>query len=369
MLTVDNRNQGAAVSPRSSGALTTRREALDWPADREFRILSIDGGGIRGIFPASVLAELEARYLGGAAIGPYFDLIVGSSTGGIIAIGLGASLSAADILPLYRDDGRDIFPSPDSPTDWLKSKRRWLMRKYDRDKLEERLRMILGAKTLGDSSSRLCIPSCDGTHGDIWVFKTPHHPDFRKDRDKSLVEVALATSAAPTYFRPLEQGGYRLLDGGVWANNPIMVGLVEALSSFAVPREQIRIFSIGCGARSYEVGWRKMRIGGMWHWRDIMFGAMSYQSHAALGQARLLIGAEQVTRIEPPPSAAAIGLDDWKRASAELPAAAVRAVDEYGDAVAASFLDRLAERYCPVLPVDVHSGDGDGQTGNQDHTS
>lgn len=348
-----NREQGAAVSPRSSGALATRREALDWPEDREFRILSIDGGGIRGIFPSGVLAELEARYLGGAAIGPYFDLIVGSSTGGIIAIGLGARLSAADILRLYRDDGRDIFPPSGSPLEWLTRKRRWLMRKYDRDRLEERLRTILGAKTLGDSSSRLCIPSCDGTHGDIWVFKTPHHPDFRKDRDTSLVEVALATSAAPTYFRPLEQGGYRLLDGGVWANNPIMVGLVEALSSFAVPRERIRILSIGCGAPSYEVGWRKMRFGGMWHWRDIMSGAMSYQSNAAVGQARLLIGAEQVTRIEPPPHAAEIGLDDWKRASAELPAAAVRAVDEYGDAVAASFMDRTAERYSPVVPVDL----------------
>ena len=369
MLTVNSREQGAAVSPRSSGALTTRREALNWPEDREFRILSIDGGGIRGIFPSGVLAEFEARYLGGGAIGPYFDLIVGSSTGGIIAIGLGARLSAADILRLYRDDGRDIFPSSGNPIEWLKRKRRWLMRKYDRDKLEERLRTILGAKTLGDSFSRLCIPSCDGTHGDIWVFKTPHHPDFRKDRDTSLVEVALATSAAPTYFKPLEQGGYRLLDGGVWANNPIMVGLTEALSSFAVPRERIRILSIGCGARSYEVGWRKMRIGGMWHWRDIMSGAMSYQSHAALGQARLLIGAEQVTRIEPPPSAAAIGLDDWKRASAELPAAAVRAVDACGDAVAASFIDQVAERYSPVVPVDLRSGDGEAQKGKQDHTA
>ena len=142
MLAVGNREQGAAVSPRSSGALTIRREALDWPEDREFRILSIDGGGIRGIFPSGVLAELETRYLGGASIGPYFDLIVGSSTGGIIAIGLGARLSAADILRLYRDDGRDIFPPSGNPIEWLKRKRRWLMHKYDRDKLEERLRTI-----------------------------------------------------------------------------------------------------------------------------------------------------------------------------------------------------------------------------------
>src|ERR1700686_5214772 len=86
------RGSGRAVGsqPPSSFVPVERRERLHWPADKPFRILSIDGGGIKGIFPAAVLASLEEQYLGGQSIAPYFDLIVGTSTGGIIALGLGA---------------------------------------------------------------------------------------------------------------------------------------------------------------------------------------------------------------------------------------------------------------------------------------
>jgi len=76
--------------PRSQGAIPQRRIPQDWPKDRRFRVLSIDGGGIKGLFPATVLAELERRYLGGASVARYFDLVAGTSTGGIIALGLGA---------------------------------------------------------------------------------------------------------------------------------------------------------------------------------------------------------------------------------------------------------------------------------------
>ena len=86
---------------RSSGALRRRRVPLEWPSGREFRILSMDGGGIRGIFPASLLAGLEERYLGEQPLAGYFDLIAGTSTGGIIALGLGAGLRAADVQRVF----------------------------------------------------------------------------------------------------------------------------------------------------------------------------------------------------------------------------------------------------------------------------
>lgn len=82
---------------RSSGALTQQRILLPWPEEQDFRILSIDGGGIRGIFPATFLAGLEERYLGGISVAQYFDLITGTSTGGIIALGLAAGLTAAEL--------------------------------------------------------------------------------------------------------------------------------------------------------------------------------------------------------------------------------------------------------------------------------
>src|SRR2546421_11733942 len=91
--------------PRSKGAIAQRRVPQDWPKDRRFRILSIDGGGIKGLFPATVLAELERRYLGGTSIAGYFDLVAGTSTGGIIALGLGAGLKASELAEVYERRG------------------------------------------------------------------------------------------------------------------------------------------------------------------------------------------------------------------------------------------------------------------------
>ena len=89
---------------------------------------------------------------------------------------------------------------------------------------------------------RLCVPSFEGEHGEVYIFKTPHHPDFKLDWREPMIKVALATSAAPSYYRPMRSGGYTFVDGGVWANNPVMIALIEALASFEVRREQIRIF-------------------------------------------------------------------------------------------------------------------------------
>lgn len=336
--------QPMVPEPRSARALTTRRKPLDWSEDREFRILSIDGGGIRGIFPAAVLAQMERRYLDGGCVAGYFDLITGTSTGGIIAIGLGAGIPAAEILRFYIEDGRDIFP-PRRRLAKLWKVRQLITHMYDEQKLKEHLQRQLGSRTMGDSLSRLCIPSCDGTYGDIWVFKTPHHPDYQMDGARQMVDVAMATAAAPTYFRPMEDGGFRLVDGGLWANNPVMVGVVEALTALGVSREQIRVLSLGCGSEPYRVGRWKMRAGGLLAWRDTVFGAMRYQSLAALGQARLLLGADRIDRIEPPQSGSSIDLDDWERAAAELPRAAEAAVDEHGEKVLSSYMDHLAAPY------------------------
>ena len=86
-------------------------EPVPWEKDLPFRILSIDGGGIKGIFPAAVLASLEQECLEGETIGDYFDLVAGTSTGGIIALGLGAGMTASEILGMYLEEGHLVFPS------------------------------------------------------------------------------------------------------------------------------------------------------------------------------------------------------------------------------------------------------------------
>ena len=98
------------LSRRSHGTIFHRREQLDWPLD-DFRVLSIDGGGIKGILPAAVLAECERRFLKGGSAASYFDMIPGTSTGGIIALGLGAGMRAEEVLQSTYDTGQRSFRS------------------------------------------------------------------------------------------------------------------------------------------------------------------------------------------------------------------------------------------------------------------
>ena len=350
----DSCGKERAPAKRSSGALKLRRVPIPWPEDREFRILAIDGGGIRGIFPATFLAGLEEGYLGGTSVVKYFDLIAGTSTGGIIALGLASGLTAAELRDLYVERGCEIFPPIRSDVIGSAKRRFWdlcqfFKYRYNRKALMCILRETFGDRKFGEAQTRLCIPSFDGRHGEVYIFKTPHHPDFRKDAKEPMVKIAAATSAAPTFFQPFKDGGYTFVDGGVWANNPIMVALVDALSCFSVPREHIRILSIGCGDDPYAVGKIKTRLGGILAWRDIIYGAMRLQSLNALGQAGLLIGTNRITRVNAPTCEKKIRLDDWSRAVAELPDAAKGALDEFGQTAKSKFLGEPAAPYLPII--------------------
>ncbi len=222
---------------------------------------------------------------------------------------------------------------------------------YDRGALEKLLADKLGQRLFGTAGVRLCIPAFEGKHSEVFVFKTPHHPDFQTDRHQRMVDVALATAAAPTYFRPLEHGGYTLVDGGVWANNPVMLAVIEALTSFDVSREQIDVFTLGCGDDKYVVSGSQITAGGLWHWRKIMGGAMRLQSLAATNQARLLLGPPSVVRIDAPTFEPMLRMDDWRRSVRELVPAAERAVAENGERIAAQFLTTQALAYTPEPEV------------------
>ena len=330
-------NEG--LPKRSAGILPRRRERLDWQSDQPFRILSLDGGGIKGIFTAAVLADLEANYLDGESVAEYFDLVVGTSTGGIIALGLAAGIGAKQLLDLYSIRGQEIFPPRGRA---LRKFLQYIKTGYRRGPLDRILYDVLGDLRLRDSQVRLCIPSLDGKYGDVYVFKTPHHPDFKRDGEELMTKVAAATSAAPTYFKPVEDG-YIFADGGVWANNPVMIGLVEALSSFKTRRNDIRILSIGCGEDPYTIGRLQRWFGGKLAWASLIFAAMHFQSMNALGQAGLLIGRDQILRLDPP-SGDSIELDDWEKAVTILPGAAREQVAPYGSQIAAIFLTARAPK-------------------------
>jgi patatin-like phospholipase/acyl hydrolase len=341
------------VLPRSADTIPGRRVPQSWPPDRDFRILSIDGGGIRGVFPAAVLADLEFLVGRGNSIVEYFDLVSGTSTGGILAIGLGAGKSAREIRDLYMHRGPEIFP----PVCDNVIGRTWkafhnnvlnvTFHRYGRQALERTLQEFLGDKILGQSSVRHVIPAFDGRFSEVFLFKTRHHPDYQEDWRKPMVEIGLATSAAPTVYRPLESGGYRLIDGGVWANNPTMLAVVEAMTAYDVSRERIKVLSIGCGDEPYHVT-RRMTWGGLWHWRKIIGTAMRAQSLAATNQARLLLGPRNVVRIDPTLAGSPIELDDYRRAIDELLPAVSAAVATHRDRVREMFFGEKADRFVPV---------------------
>jgi patatin-like phospholipase/acyl hydrolase len=225
-----------------------------------FQVLSLDGGGAKALFTAAVLDDLERDHR--ISIADCFDLIVGTSAGGIVALGLGSGVSPAAILEHFRELNRQVFPTSRRRN----YGRRLLRPAYDPAELRRAVHGVLGDRLLAESSKRLLIPAYDVGAGQVHIFKTPHHERFRRDGRVPMVDVALATSAAPTYF-PAHRGvqGTRLIDGGVWANNPSGLGIAEAISVLDVDLSDVHVLSIGT---TDEVGnhSKKLDRGGWVRW-------------------------------------------------------------------------------------------------------
>lgn len=271
------------------------------PADAaapRFQVLALDGGGVRGIFTAAILAGLEADT--GQPVLDHFDLVVGTSTGGIIALALGAGLTPSEILDFYVAERETIFSGPPVWT----SVRRVFRAKYGPDGLEAALKRIFGERLLGESQIALVVPSYNLGENAVYLFKTPHHPRLRRDYRVPMWAVAMATSAAPTYFRafrlPVDE--VRLVDGGVWANNPAMVGVTEAVSMFNRKLDEVRVLSIGTTA-SLKPRPSRLDNGGLARWvrgTNVVEVLMAGQSAGAFAQVQHLIGPDNAFRLDPP---------------------------------------------------------------------
>ena len=231
---------------------------------KKFKILSIDGGGIRGIIPAKVLYHLEEEAIRkdgpNARLCDYFDLVCGTSTGGIIAIGIALGMTAKDILKLYQENAKKIFPGKSFWKAFCKNEPF-----YNRDALEKLLSQHFNSfdyhtnKTrIYHCKTRLCIPTYDLDKGEQHVFKTDHLSNCTRDCHVPVVNVALATAAAPVYFSPysfeycdMNSTNKNIyinnIDGGVLANNPALIGLTEAIYCIGIPIENIELLSLGTG--------------------------------------------------------------------------------------------------------------------------
>ncbi|HAY22650.1 MAG TPA: patatin [Desulfobacterales bacterium] len=270
------------------------------------RILTIDGGGIKGVFPASFLATIEDSIENRVA--NYFDLIVGTSTGGIIALGLGLGFSAKEIMDFYEKSGPDIFAG----NRLLRFLRSFGFSKYSQKPLREALTSIFGERKLGESTRRLVVPSLNLETGEVHIYKTSHHARFERDYKEKAVDVALATAAAPTYFPTHRSAaGTPLIDGGLWANNPLGLAVVEAIGVLGWPRDSLKVLSIGCTTEPLNVGLGRIFPFGLGYWgMKIVAVFMTAQSSSSLGTAQVLAGYENVFRIDLPVPKGRFGLDD-----------------------------------------------------------
>lgn len=219
---------------------------------RIFNILSIDGGGIKGLFAARALEQVEHSF--GKKIVDHFDLICGTSTGGLIALALSLGHPASDIADFYEKRGPKIFPQGLMQRLFGTGKQYSLWNKYKSEQLRKELEGFFGTeKRIFDCKSLLCIPAYNITEGKPIVFKYPHKEgNLSRDGDLNVVNVGLATSAAPTYFKnhKFEDSSLKdviCTDGGVWCNNPALAGLLEAWTYFVGPQkdfDSIRVLSV-----------------------------------------------------------------------------------------------------------------------------
>lgn len=269
------------------------------------KILAIDGGGIKGVFPASLLATVEDSIEG--QIADYFDLVVGTSTGGIIALALGLGFSSQDILNFYEDLGPKVFKG----NKLILALKRFLGTKYDKEPLEAALESEFGERKLGESKVRLVIPSLNLETGEVYIYKTAHHPRLEHDYQEKVVDIALATASAPTYFPAHRSAnGVPLIDGGTWANNPVGLGVVEAIGVLEWSSKSIKVLSLGCTTEPLKPEEGSLLSNGLLHWAyKIVNVFQSAQSSHSIGIAQVLLDRDRVVRINPKVSPGRFKLD------------------------------------------------------------
>jgi len=222
-----------------------------------FKILAIDGGGIRGIIPALVLAEIESRT--GRSVQSLFDLIAGTSTGGILALGLtcpdksgGPKFSAVDLANLYINSGSKIFAKRR-----FSRLRSFFSSKYQPDALKKILFHYFGQTMISQSLTDILITCYSLNRRGIKNLSSRDAKNNNFD-DISMVSAALATSAAPTYFPPAQIEGFHFdhyqsfVDGGIFANNPSALALAEA-SRRGISLDRVLLVSIGTGKSGHEI--------------------------------------------------------------------------------------------------------------------
>lgn len=278
-----------------------------------YRILSLDGGGIRGLVTAILLQRLDKAVPGWR---DSVDLIAGTSTGGILALGLAHGMTPAALRALYEQRGRRIFD--DSWLDDLRDLGQVIGAQYGNENLAAELKKAFGKARLRDLRRKVLVTTFDldkqTSSGRTWSPKLFHNfAGDDSDGNTPVWKVALYTSAAPTYFPSVD--GY--IDGGVYANNPSMCALVQSQDRRAVaapPRWQdIRLLSLGTGTSLTYIEGKALDWGYAQWVKPLINVLMDGVSGIADFQCRQLLH-ERYLRVAPVfPRGKVVGLDDVGR--------------------------------------------------------
>jgi len=332
------------------------------------RILSIDGGGIRGILPGQVVIALEHKLKAlsnnpDSTIADYFDLVVGTSTGGILSClylcpekvgSKKAKYSAEEAVDLYLERGDEIF----DVSLWRKIKTANGLRdeKYSADELEEALHDFFGDLKLSQLLKPCLITSYDINRRRAHFFR--QHKAVTNDSYDFLVrDVARATSAAPTFFETARVKSdtsipYPLIDGGVFANNPAMCAYAEARELPGNPKaKDMFILCLGTGKVEKSYHYKEAKDWGMIEWvkplLEILMSGSAETIDYQLGQIFDAVGKpNQYVRIEPPLRDASAEMDDASRENLNALRDAGRECAEENDAL----LNRIAKTLIKMEP-------------------
>lgn len=263
-----------------------------------FNILSIDGGGIRGVFPAHILQCVQERL--GIDVFDYFDMIAGTSTGAIIAAGIACRKQPSDIVSLYRSLGEEIFGEK-IKSRWPAKVKQGVHSKYTNKNLISVLHDEFGDTKLGEIEKPLLIPATDIGHGGIHVFKSSYSKSFTRDKNVAVKQAVLASCSAPAFFDPVLVDNYLIADGGVWANNPALAAVIDAQYRLNVDVQDIRVLSLGTGQSRIAYGTDKNKDWGLLTgWKNLEFISflLSLQAQATQNYLQLMLGKDQLIRLD-----------------------------------------------------------------------
>lgn len=248
---------------------------MNWSPEQPFQALALTGGGYRGLFTAKALQTMEEHI--GEPIARRFDLITGTSIGGIVALAAAFEIPMARVVQVFQEHGLTIFPERTEPTS-LVGKFRDLYQharkpRYEASNLRAAITSLIPKDALlGDALHPVAIPAVNVTKGEPQVFKTRHFAEWNRDWKFKAVEVALATSAAPTFFELAEVTSpsgeilARYADGGLFANAPDLIALHEANHFFEVPDSAVRLLSIGTTTEKYSLSFNHHKQFGILDW-------------------------------------------------------------------------------------------------------